>query len=154
MNFVLDANLDKSRTVRVLKLIKSIFPQPNLLPTTHHKIPGIFGRTTLFTTNHLCSNCSITVKTSKYGFKHCRFYDATLKNNQETEIVTLDIHSMLHSIVKRNMILLTDHDQLFPDSDIPYFRHYETTTKNQGNTITLLLHADGAPLVRSTKQNL
>ncbi|CAF1077747.1 unnamed protein product [Didymodactylos carnosus] len=52
------------------------------------------------------------------------------------------------------MILLTDHDQLFPDSDIPYFRHYETTTKNQGNTITLLLHADGAPLVRRTKKKL
>ncbi|CAF1096889.1 unnamed protein product, partial [Didymodactylos carnosus] len=138
MKFSLDANLDKSTIIKLMKLVKLILPNPNLLPTTHKSILGTFGKTTLSTTKHLCS--------------HCLSVNKILRNNQITEVVTLDIRSRIRLIIRRNMSLMSEHTELFPQSDISHFSHYRTTTINQVNTITLMLYADGAPLVRSTKR--
>jgi hypothetical protein len=162
VKFSIQSNLDKSQSQRLLKLIKSILPHPNLLPVSHKSILRQFGRTTMFSVLYLCMHCSKPTVSSQLGYKMCSNCDCigsarTLRNNELTEIVTLDIRSSLESILTRNIkLLIGQTDHLFHPSDISRFKCYQTRTvyTEQTNMITLLLHTDGAPLVRSTKQNL
>ncbi|CAF2090236.1 unnamed protein product [Rotaria magnacalcarata] len=54
-------------------------------------------------------------------------------------------------VVRRNLSLLTGNDNLFPPFDIPSGDRHQTITKEIDHPITLCIHADGAPLIRSTK---
>ncbi|CAF1401636.1 unnamed protein product [Rotaria magnacalcarata] len=54
-------------------------------------------------------------------------------------------------VVRRNLSLLTGNDNLFPPFDISSDDRYQTITKEIDHPITLCIHADGAPLIRSTK---
>jgi hypothetical protein len=76
-----------------------------------------------------------------------------LKTSEIVEIVNLDIRTQMKSIITRNISFLTQNHYLFPSSDITSGSFYRSTKSNtKCNTITLILHTDGAPLVRSTKQ--
>ncbi|CAF4603020.1 unnamed protein product, partial [Rotaria magnacalcarata] len=81
----------------------------------------------------------------------CSLADLQLSKRQLTELVTLNIREKLQSVVRRNLSLFSSHEELFPAFDIPSGARYQSTTKNVVHLITLHIHADGAPLVRSTK---
>ncbi|CAF3867587.1 unnamed protein product [Rotaria sordida] len=160
MQFAADANLDKSHTIKLLKLVKSLLPQPNGLPVSHKNVLKIFGRTSSFSTKYICERCGYDTTIIKCGIKRCSnsqclFSNQNLVNSRVTEIVTMDIRSSLHAIVKRNSKLILDNKNLTPTGDIVNFAHYIKNNKEKKErTLTLLLHADGAPLVRSSRQNL
>lgn len=195
MRFAISASLDKYRTDQLLKLVKSLMPSPNHLPTRHSRILKQFGRCTMFSTKYLCRHCNSSVIACNEGHNRkkcsnplCDSSRSPLRSNEVTEIVTLDIRSALSSILTRNIALLQAHEDLFPRSDpINYDVYRQHRSAAQGgnsvsdsldtffpdscdrlwvlfstqasstatmNTITLILHADGAPLIRTTKQSL
>ena len=155
-----DMNLDKKNVLSLLKLIKSILPQPNTLPVTWKSIMKLFGRTTLFTTMFLCSSCNTRCGKTTFSTKTCRNETCprsglTLRTHETIELVNLDVCSQLKPIINRNMNLLYENVDYFPKSDISTGDFYQTTiSESECNTITLVLHTDGAPLIRTTKQSL
>ncbi|CAF2197813.1 unnamed protein product [Rotaria magnacalcarata] len=139
----------------VTYIIKSILPTPNKLPTTFRQILKIFGKSPTFVTKFYCNSC-LTLTTKQNGQHYCTnstcsLADLQLSKRQLTELVTLNIREKLQSIVRRNLSLFSSHEELFPAFDIPSGARYQSTTKNVVHLITLHIHADGAPLVRSTK---
>jgi hypothetical protein len=53
------------------------------------------------------------------------------------------------------MNFLSKNADYFPKSDISSGAFYQTTmSESKCNTITLVLHTDGAPLIRTTKQSI
>ncbi len=158
--FISDVNLDKKNILRLLELIKSILPQPNTLPVTWKSIMKLFGRTNLFTTTFLCSLCHTKCGTTMFSTKVCRnktcsHSQVTLKTHEIIELVNLDIRTQLKSIINRNINFLSKNADYFPKSDISNGTFYQTTiSKSKCNTVTLVLHTDGAPLIRSTKQSI
>ncbi|CAF4602001.1 unnamed protein product, partial [Didymodactylos carnosus] len=77
----------------------------------------------------------------------------TLKSNEITEVVNLDIRSQIQAIIRRNKHVLS-RQELFPKSDVCYGEHYQTTSAQKSNPITIILHSDGASLIRTSKQAL
>jgi hypothetical protein len=152
-----DVNLGKKNILGLLKLIKFILPQPNTLPTTWKSIMKLFGRTNLFTKTFLCSLChtkcgKTTFSTKIYKNKTCSRSKVTLKTHEIVELVNLDVRTQLKSIINRNINFLSKNADYFPKSDISSGAFYQTTiSKSKWNTITLVLHTDGAPLIRTTK---
>ncbi|CAF1241136.1 unnamed protein product [Rotaria magnacalcarata] len=139
----------------VTYIIKSILPTPNKLPTTFRQILKIFGKSPTFVTKFYCNSC-LTLTTKQNGQHYCTnstcsLADLQLSKRQLTELVTLNIREKLQSVVRRNLSLFSSHEELFPAFDIPSGARYQSTTKNVVHLITLHIHADGAPLVRSTK---
>ncbi|CAF1032580.1 unnamed protein product [Adineta steineri] len=159
MNLLIsDINLDKQNILRLLKIIKCILPQPNTLPVTWKSIMKLFGRNNLFTTTFLCSLCHTKCDKTKFNTKICRNESCTrskvvLKTHETTELVNLDVRTQLTSIINRNFNLILKNSDYFPKSDISSGAFYQTTiSKLKCNTLTIVLHTDGAPLIRTTKQ--
>ncbi|CAF4535255.1 unnamed protein product, partial [Didymodactylos carnosus] len=67
--YYIDANINKQNVLRLLKIIKSLLPQPNSLPTTWKSILKVFGKSCTSTTTFLCSNCEQQCIKTKYGIK-------------------------------------------------------------------------------------
>ena len=142
----------------MLKTLKSILPQPNLLPTTWKGVLKVLGKTCLSRTTFLCSTCQQQCIKTKYGMKKCMnnsclLYTKKLKSNEIVEIVNFDVRSQIQSIVRRNISVLS-HPELFPKSDICYGSRYQQVSMQQRNPITIILHSDGAPLIKTSKQSL
>ncbi|CAF1623277.1 unnamed protein product [Rotaria magnacalcarata] len=161
MDFLIsDVHLDKRNILRLLKLIKFLLPEPNTLPTTWKSIMKLFGRTNLSSTTFLCSRCHQLCGKTTFNTKICRnetclHSKRSLRTNEIVEIVNLDVRSQLKLIVNRNIKILTKNENYFPTCDISNGSFYQTTlSKSKLNTITLVLHTDGAPLVRTTKQSI
>ncbi|CAF3816566.1 unnamed protein product [Rotaria sp. Silwood1] len=158
MTFCIKSNFDKQKVVTMMRLIKSILPTPNKLPTTFKQILKIFGKTPSFVTKFYCNNC-LTL-TTKHNSQHycsnsaCTLSESQLSKRQLTEIVTMNIRQKLQSIIRRNFSFFSGHEELFPAFDIPSGIRYQSTTKRTTHPITLNIHADGAPLIRSTKSAL
>ncbi|CAF0999332.1 unnamed protein product, partial [Didymodactylos carnosus] len=157
-DFYTSVNLDKKNVLRLLKLFKSLLPQPNLLPTTWKSILKLFDKHCLSSTKYLCLKCDALCHSSKYGQKKCvnpkcLLNKKTLKRTEITEIVTLDIKSQLETILYRNQNILNK-NELFPEGDIHYGEFYQANHSQKRNAITLILHCDGAPLAKASKQCL
>ncbi|CAF2310214.1 unnamed protein product [Rotaria sp. Silwood2] len=134
MRFAMDANLDKQQTTKLLKLVKSLLPQPNSLPTTHRKLLKVFGVTSLFSTKYLCERCGSDTVTIRCGSKRCTnsnclFSSQALVNSRVTEIVSMDIRSALHEIVRRNQKLIFANEMLTPMGDIVNYSNYVKNSK-------------------------
>ncbi|CAF4070044.1 unnamed protein product [Rotaria magnacalcarata] len=155
MKFCIKSNFDKQQVVKMMCLLKSILPTPNRLPTTFRQILNIYGKTPSSIENFYCNNCWTLIK-KKGGQQictntNCLSYNLQLSKRQVTEVVTTNIREKVQSVVRRNLSLLTGNDNLFPPFDIPSGDRYQTITKEIDHPITLCIHADGAPLIRSTK---
>lgn len=55
--FLIDSNLGKRKSTRLLQLIKSLLPQPNRLPKTWNCLMKLIGRSTKSMTTFLCGKC-------------------------------------------------------------------------------------------------
>ncbi|CAF4888126.1 unnamed protein product [Rotaria socialis] len=155
MKFCINSNFDKKKVVTLMCLIKSILPSPNKLPTTFRQILNVFGKTPSFISKLYCNNCwALTTTKNNQQYctnSSCTLSDSQLSKRQATEVTTLDLREKLQSIVRRNFSLFTGHDELFPSFDIPSGNRYQSKTKSIVYPITLNIHANGAPLIRSSK---
>jgi hypothetical protein len=134
MQFAVDAKLDKLHTIRLLKLVKSLLPQPNCLPVSHKSILKTFGHKSSFSTKYICERCGSDTIIIRCGLKRCSnsqclFSNENLVNSRLTEIVTMDIRSGLHEIVKRNSKLILNNIDFTPSGDIVNFSHYVKNSK-------------------------
>lgn len=155
MKFFIDANFDKTKVVSMMRLIKRILPSTNKLPTSFQQILRIYGKTPCSTEKYYCNSCfSSTTKESGQHYCNnikCSLHNCQLSKREVTEVVIVNIREKLQSIIKRNFSLLSKAEELYPSFDIPSGIRYKNKTKNTSFPVTLLIHADGAPLVRSTK---
>jgi hypothetical protein len=55
--FLVDSNLDKRTSTRLLQLIKSLLPRPNRLPKTWSCLMKMIGQSTKSVTTFLCGKC-------------------------------------------------------------------------------------------------
>ncbi|CAF3989456.1 unnamed protein product [Rotaria sp. Silwood1] len=129
LDFATSSNLDKQSTMKLLKLIKSLLPQPNVLPTSLKSILKGFGRTSSFYTKFICERCGGDTVKSNYGARKCTnskcsYHKQNLLNTRVTECVTLDIRAGLHRIMKANAKSFLNRNELTPVGDIVNFRYY------------------------------
>lgn len=157
-SFFVDFNVNKKAAIKLLRIIKDLLPAQNRLPTTWKSIMKVLGHVSSSTKNFLCSQCYQKCRKDKYGkFKcqnyQCSRFDQMIKSNQLVELIHMDIRSQIQSILNRNKSLF-NHSDLHPKSDICFGDHYRNLGDSAFNRITLILHTDGAPLVKLSKQSL
>ncbi|CAF2871200.1 unnamed protein product [Rotaria sp. Silwood2] len=136
LGFATSSNLDKQSVMKLLKLIKSLLPQPNVLPTSLKSILKAFGRTSSFYTKFICERCGGDTVKSSYGVRKCTnskcsYHKQNLLNTRVTECVTLDIRTGLHGIMKANAKLFLNRNELTPVGDIVNFRYYYENTNDK-----------------------
>lgn len=86
------------------------------------------------------------------GNESCCHYKRSLRHTLVDEIVHLDAQSQLNSIINRNDLFLNK-PELYPSSDVCRGSYYMSRSKTE-NQLTLIVHCDGAPLIRSSKQSI
>ncbi|CAF4440186.1 unnamed protein product, partial [Rotaria sp. Silwood2] len=112
MSVAIEFNLSKNVIERVFKIIKTLLPIPNHLPTTHSSILKLIGTKSISSSKFYCNSC----------LKLCVPFD--ISNGQ---------------YYKTSMVLSNKSDQV---------------ATNHIHSISLNIHTDGAPLVRTTKSSL
>jgi len=55
--FYLSINLDKEKVNKLLRLLKSLLPKPNMLPSTWNRMHKLLHHTSYTLTSFLCDNC-------------------------------------------------------------------------------------------------
>ena len=81
MIFCIKSNFDKLKVITMMRLIKTILPAPNKLPTTFKQILKIFGKTPSFIAKFYCNSC-LTLTTKRHGQHYCTNLACTLSNSQ------------------------------------------------------------------------
>ena len=167
MSIAIECNLPKSVVERLLKILKPLLPVPNSLPTTYASLVKAIGVTSTSSSRYYCNKCDelCTVR-SQHKFcenNRCQAHGRPLRNHDISEIVTLDVKEQLKSVLRRNMSLFSN-TELFPSSDITSGNCYKehVTSANElsevygkrVHPVTLNIHTDGAPLIRTTKSSL
>lgn len=157
VNFYLKANLDKEKVNELLRLIKYLLPKPNRLPASWKTMTKSMTGLSKTSTSVLCSDChSLCTKSSltnshKCTNSNCKTSFQQRRSTEIIEIVHLDIRAQIQSIMARNVNLMNK-PALFPPSDICFGERYQHSYDTNSNKITLIMHSDGAPLVRSSKK--
>ena len=160
-------DIPKNAVEQILKTFKSFLPFPNTLPTTYESVLKKIGAKSTSISKYYCNFC-YQLCGIRSGKKYCdnstcEFKNQSLRNGQVSEIVTMDIREQIKSIVGRN-ILLFNNPEYFPLFDIKSSSLYNNLSSStiDSNTIknvrtcsiTLNIHTDGAPMVRTTKSAL
>jgi hypothetical protein len=157
-DYYLNINLDKQKLNGLLRLIKSLLPKPNLLPSTWNRMNKSLHHLSLSSTTFLCGDCYQLCNRSGTTHKicvnsNCAKSSRQLRSTEIIEIVRFDIRAQIQSVMVRNVELINK-SHLFPSSDICFAEHYQQMFNMNNNQITLIVHSDGAPLVRSSKQSI
>jgi hypothetical protein len=157
-SFFIDFNMNKRTVVQLLRIIKMLLPKPNRLPTSWKGIMKVLGYVSTSRTAFLCSSCFKQCEKNRYGTKICRneqcaLKDRTMKTTEIIELVHLDIRTQIQSILTRNQFLLNQKD-LYPITDVCFGEYYRNQPNTTTNRVTLIVHTDGAPLVKLSKQNI
>ena len=167
ISIAIEFNFPKIAVERLLKLFKSLLPMPNVLPTTYPSLMKTVDAKSTSTSTYYCNICSY-VCSIRSGRKYCLHDNCPRKNQplrncEISEVVTMDIKEQIRSIISRN-ISLFNNDKYFPPFDIKSRSFYRMSAKstNQSHTlsnlkihsITLNIHTDGAPVVKTTKASL
>ncbi|CAF2156728.1 unnamed protein product [Rotaria magnacalcarata] len=157
-NFYLDINLDKQKVNGLLRLIKRLLPKPNLLPSTLKRVNQLLHLAPLTTTTLLCSDCYQSCKRAGFRSKTCANPSCSTsfrqrRSTEVIEIVRFDVRSQIQWIMNRNVAFINK-SRFFPPNDICFGEQYQNMSDRSNNTITLIVHSDGAPIVRSSKQSI
>ena len=157
-DFCLEANLDKQKVTSLLRLIESLLPKPNALPLTWKGMERSSKHISNHSITFLCADCNQPCSSIRGSRNDCVNPSCTSSFRQRRsteliEIVRFDIRSQIQSVMNRNVQLINK-SHLFPPSDTCFGRHYRRISSNDINRITLAIHTDGAPLVRSSKQSI
>ena len=130
---------------RLLKLLKSFLPSPNLLPTTYTSLLKIIGETPPSFTKYYCNSClkMCTIRSGKKycATENCKLVNQSLRNREISEVVTMDIKHQLKTIITRNISLFGNMD-FFQPFDINFGSLYKKSSalhnelnKTSSNTI-------------------
>lgn len=154
----IDLNLNKQAVTRLLRTIKALMPSPNLLPTTWKSLMKVLGCVQSSRKAFLCTECLQRCEALSQGRKICRNdrcsrFNRITQSNHLVEVVHMDIRSQVRSVLIRNQLLLNRTD-LHPKTDVCFGTHYQNLDGNPVNRVTLMVHSDGAPLVKLSKQSL
>ncbi|CAF3575551.1 unnamed protein product [Rotaria socialis] len=157
-NFYLDINWDKQKVNGLLRLIKRLLPKPNLLPSTLKRVNKLLHLAPLTTTTLLCSDCYQSCKRAGFRSKTCAnpSCSTSFRQRRSTEIIEIvrfDVRSQIQWIMNRNVAFINK-SHFFPSNDICFGEQYQNMSDRSNNTITLIVHSDGAPIVRSSKQSI
>ncbi|CAF4121557.1 unnamed protein product [Rotaria magnacalcarata] len=157
-SFFTDFNINKSTVVNLLRIIKTLLPKPNQLTTSWKGIMKVLGRASTSRTTFLCSSCLKQCEKGIYGTKlchneKCSLKNRTMKSTEIVELVHLDIRAQIQAILTRNQLLLNRKD-LYPMTDVCFGEYYRTQSSGTINRVTLIVHTDGAPLVKLSKQSI
>ena len=167
ISIAIEFNFPKIAVERILKAFKSFLPMPNTLPTTQKSLFKAIGVKSTSATKYHCNSCR-QLCSIRSGRKYCdnpscEFKNRSLRNGQVSEIVTMDVKEQLKSIIGRN-ISLFNNPECFPPFDIKsrsVYNKLSSSTSNCSQTnndqihpITLNIHTDGAPMIRTTKSAL
>ncbi|CAF2156229.1 unnamed protein product [Rotaria magnacalcarata] len=146
MNFAVESNSDKSTTIRLFKLVKSLLPTSNILPTTYTTIMKSLEQLSLSQSKYYCNGCTqlcIMRKNKKIcDNRDCAFSRLSLKSHQISKIVELDLATQLKTIISRNFSLFFNEQKLSQDFDVPHGRQYQSFPTSKNQKITLIIHAD------------
>ena len=181
LQFAIECSLSKLHTTKLFDLIRSLLPTPNKLPATQAQLLKLFDRppgkfllkvkAVVFpialpvllilasSSRYYCNGCSQLIASNDCLHRtcdnpRCMHFQLPLKTRDVSEIVTLDLRSQLESVIRRNWLLLNGDHNLFPASDVSRGEHYIVNNRNFDNSLSINLHVDGAPLVRTTKASL
>ena len=154
----IDFNLNKYAVVRLLRTIKALLPSPNRLPTTWRSLRKAFGYVSSSRTTFLCTDCLQRCETRSHGQKicgndRCSRFNRMMQSNQLVEVIHMDVRSQVRAVLTRNQLLLNRTD-LYPKTDVCFGDHYRNLGGDSVNRVTLIVHTDGAPLVKLSKQSL
>ncbi|CAF1483624.1 unnamed protein product [Adineta ricciae] len=157
-SFMIDFNRNKRTVIGLLRIIKGLLPTPNRLPTTWKGILKALGHVSTSHSSYLCANCLKHCRKNLHGVKSCVDEECIkrnrmLKSNEIVELTHLDIRSQIQAILTRNQPLLNRCD-LYPATDVCFADHYRNQSDSMSNRVTLIVHTDGAPVVKSSKQSL
>ena len=158
ISFFNDFNMNKHAAIQLLRIIKMFLPKPNRLPTSWKGIMKVLGRVSTSRTTFLCSACLQQCQKNRYNTKSCRNERCSLRNRPMkskdiVELVHLDIRTQVQSISLRNQLLL-NRKELYPMTDVCYSEFYRNKSDITANRITFIVHVDGSPLVKSSKQSM
>ena len=157
-NFYLNINLDKQKVNGLLRLIKSLLPKPNLLPSTLKRMNKALHYVPSSSSTLLCSDCFRSCNKSGIRSQMCVNPNCSTsfrlhRTTEVVEIVRFDIRSQIQSIMNRNGAVINK-SKLFPPSDVPFGEQYQHISNRNSNNVTLIVHSDGAPIVRSSKKSI
>lgn len=157
-SFMIDFNINKRTVIGLLRIIKGLLPTPNRLPATWKGIMKVLGHVSTSHSSYLCTSCLKHCNKNAHGVKSCINEECVkknrmLKSNEIVELVHLDIRSQIQAILMRNQALLNRKD-LYPTTDVCFADHYRNQSDPMSNRVTLIVHTDGAPVVKSSKQSL
>jgi hypothetical protein len=156
--YYLNASLDKQKINSLLRLIKSLLPKPNILPSTWKSMNKALGHDLPNLITFLCCDCNQPCDTFGVAAKscvnpNCKTSFRRRRSNEIIEIVRFDIRRQIQTIMSRNSAIINQ-SHLFPPSDICFGEQYQHTSDKNFNKISLIVHSDGAPLVRSSKKSI
>ena len=113
-------------------MIKSVLPAPNNLPNRLSKVLKQLYHYPMFSTKYLCGYCGTVLiecdALRNHRKRHsirCRSSQTSLRSNEITEVVTLDIRTALSSIINRNIKILQGYECLIPEADPMNFGVYQ-----------------------------
>lgn len=168
LSLAIEFNLSKSVVDSILSITKSLLPMPNSLPATYDgMMKSITNDSGHYTIKYFCNHCNQLLMI-RFGKKFCQnercpFVNRPLGSRDISEIVTFDIRHQLQSILSRNISVLGKMND-FQSFDIHSGIHYQdlkSSTASLNNNsdkpircITLNIHTDGAPLIRTSKAAL
>ncbi|CAF1433966.1 unnamed protein product [Rotaria sp. Silwood1] len=157
-DFFTDFNINKRTAAHLLRIIKRLLPKPNRLPTSWKAIMKVLGHVSRSRTTFLCSDCFQQCQKGRYGTKlctneQCPLKNRTMKSTEIVELVHLDIRTQIQAILARNQLLLNRKD-LYPMTDVCFGEYYQNQSSTTINRVTLIVHTDGAPLVKLSKQSI
>lgn len=158
MDFYLNINLDKEKVNSLLRLIKNLLPKPNILPSTLKSVNKSFHHLSSTSTTLLCSDCYQSCETPRKRARTCVNPSCTTafqrrRSTEIIEIVRFDVRSQIKSIMSRNVQFINK-SKFFPPSDICFGEQYQHSSSTNSDKISLIVHSDGAPIVRSSKQSI
>lgn len=138
--FYLGINLDKQKVNGLLRLIKSLLPKPNLLPSTWKRMDKAVHHAQSMSATLLCSDCyhpcsQSGIRSQMCVNKKCSTSFRRRLTTETIEIVRFDIRSQIQSIMNRNIVVMNK-SRLFPVSDIVFGEQYQHMLNMKPNKIT------------------
>lgn len=158
-SFLRRVNMNKSHSSSLLKLIKSILPVPNHLPSSIEELLTRLDIKDLFTRRSLCVLCKEELGFGQRRCSSCLSSDPkTIAAIFDVDVflVTTTIVNRLEAEIRNYKQLIEDRDDQTQSRDIPFCRLYqELLEANRGeNILSLLVHLDGISLTNSSHLKL
>ena len=148
---------------RLLKLIGDALPMENKLVKSSKKLTSLFQVISSFNESARCIACLNVINDSNICSVFCDQNQAQRRVGDVIEHVTMNrSNQQLINIIRRNQQLIVDYPQAvdqFLSCDVMTGsmyrgkRHANLTALVDAYPVTLMLHIDGAPLIRWAKKH-